>query len=57
MQLKFILKIESPTQDVFDLRDRHSNELQVSRQRPGITRNALRKNEQRAQICIDEDKY
>ena len=42
MQSEFILKIESPTQDVFDLRDRLSDELQVSRKRPGITRNALR---------------
>ena len=33
--------MESATQDVFNLRDRLSNELQVLRQRPGITQNVL----------------
>ena len=57
MQLKFILKIKSPTQDNFDLRDRISNKLQVLRQPADINWNVLGKNEQRAQICIDEDAY
>ena len=57
MQLKFILKIKSPTQDNFDLRDRISNKLQVLRQPADINGNVLGKNEQRAQICIDEDAY
>ena len=37
--------------------DRISNKLQVLRQRPDITWYALQKNEQLAQICIDEDGY
>ena len=57
VKLKFILKIKHPAQGIFDLRDRISNKLQVLRQWPGIAWNALQKNEQHTQICIDEDGY
>ena len=57
VKLKFILKFKRPAQDIFDLRDRISNKLQVLRQRPDTAWNALRKNEKRTQICIDEDGY
>ena len=56
-EARVYLKIKSPTQDNFDLRDRISNKLQVLRQRPDITWNVLQKYKQRAQICIDEDGY
>ena len=44
------LKIKGLAQDIFDLRYRISNKLQVLRQQPGIAWNALRKNEQFAQM-------
>lgn len=52
-EVRIYLKIKSPTQDNFDLRDRISNKLEVLRQPADINWNALGKNEQRAQICID----
>ena len=55
MHLKFILKIESTTQD--DLRHRLSNQLHVLKQWPGIPGNTLWKNKQHAEICIDENEY